>query len=906
MKHFKHYLLLAVVFVAFGISANAQQTGVKGVVLDLETLKPLSGVSVQISNSNQGTTTNDNGEFFIALPKNSTKEYRLVGNLIGYSSDSTTFSVTEDVPTMVSLSLLGEKAVLDAVVITRRRERASEIALLDMRKKSNLMVEAIGAQELSRKGVSDADAALTKMSGVTKSGSGANVFVRGLGDRYNSTSLNGLPLPSEDPLNKNISLDFFGTSVIDNINVNKTFNSSLSGDVAGANVDIISKELSGGDFFEIGASAGINSQAIQTEDFKKIDGTNWFGSLKETKSPVTSLTEYQFGNGWNTGSIKRPLNSSFSLAGGKRFRVGENNLNLFVTANMNSEYRHFDGVVRQTNTAGALITDQTMVRSQYNVSKTAMANLKYSFGNNYISINSMYIGDQSQDFSENFGRNIAEEDGDLRLWRRQHVVDNHLFVNQLLSRLQLADNWSLDLGAGFNVVSANEPDRRTTNLLYRDSTILFYNNAGGADNERYYSEISERGWALKAISSYKFENVNDYDRKVEFGYNGNLTKRDFEARLFWHNTMGGNPINGREYDIDGLLNGSALNNGGFELRTNFGGSLDPNYYRATRNIHSALASGTYQFNERLTAVLGLRYDRIDQDIDYRLQTNSSNVQPAIIKKDFFLPSLNVKYSVNENSNLRAAASQSYTLPQFIELAPFQNTFATFRSEGNARLIPVESINFDLKWELFPTSGELISVGAFYKRLKNPIARVETINNLMNYFNIGSSAQIAGVEVEFKKNLLRSMNSYGENILSAGANVSYLYSKQDLQSSQIQFGENTSSALQGASPLLVNADISYLYQGNNWRLTSSVVGNYFSDRIFMIGAVGFKNVIEKGVPTLDFIANADIGKRWGISIKARNLLNPKINLERETDFGDHIILESFKRGIDASAGVSYRF
>src|SRR5690606_24000814 len=116
---------------------------------------------------------------------------------------------------------------------------------------SNLMLEKIGSQELTRKGVSDAEGALTKMSGVTKSASGANVFVRGLGDRYNSTTLNGLALPSEDPLNKNISLDFFGTDIIQSIGVNKTFNPILGGDVAGADIDIVSKELTEDAFLEI-------------------------------------------------------------------------------------------------------------------------------------------------------------------------------------------------------------------------------------------------------------------------------------------------------------------------------------------------------------------------------------------------------------------------------------------------------------------------------------------------------------------------------------------------------------------------------------------------------------------------------------------------------------------------------
>ncbi len=906
MIKFSYYVAFVIFALIISVSTiKAQQFGVKGKVLDIETYQPISGVSIKIANTQYATSTDNAGEFSITLPEKQT-EYVLVSTFVGYNTDSTTFNLEQSEWEFIPVALVNANATLDEVVITRRRERASEIVLLEERRLSNLMVEKIGAQELSRKGVSDAEGALTKMSGVTKSASGANVFVRGLGDRYNSTTLNGLALPSEDPLNKNISLDFFGTSFIENISINKTFNPALLGDVGGANIDIVSKEFSGEDFLEIGASSGGNSQAISADDFKKIDGTNWFGSLSERKTPVTDLRQYEFKNSWNTSQIKTPINSSFTLSGGKKFNVGNGSLNLFVMGNMNSEYRYFDGVVRQTNTSGALIANQEMVRSQYNVSKTAMANLKYIFGKHYVAFNSMYIGDQGQDYGQNYGMNIPEEDGDIRLWRRQHVVDNHLLVNQLLSKLELTDNWKLDLGVGYNYVAANEPDRRTTNLLFRDGNYRFYNNANGADNERYYSEILEKGWALKAIATYKFDNPQDLDRKIEFGYNGNLITRDFDVRMFYHNVLGDLTVTNGIDDINSSFNAKTLQSNYFELGTNWGRtSFEPNWYKAKKDIHSALAVATYQFSEKFTGILGVRYDKINQDIEYKLQLRSSTVDPSIIDKNYILPSLNLKYALTEKSNLRAAASMSYTLPQFIELAPFQNTFATFRSEGNPDLIPVENTNFDLKWELFPSSGELISVGVFYKSMKNPIARVETINNLMNYVNIGSTAQVAGAEIEIKKNLLRTTTAYGDNVLAAGANVSYLYSDQELKTPAIQFVEER-SALQGASPLLVNADVSYLYHGSGWNLTSSLVANYFSDRVFMIGTTSFKNVIEKGVPTLDFVANAAIANKWGVNLRVRNMLNPKINLERETDFNENIVLESYRRGVDASIGVSYKF
>src|SRR5690606_37813935 len=113
--------------------------------------------------------------------------------------ESTKFHLQANAWDFVHVTLINTNSTLDEVVITRRRERASEIVLLEERRLSNLMVEKIGAQELSRKGVGDAASALAKMSGVSRVEGTSQVYVRGLGDRYNTTSFNGLPIPSNDP-----------------------------------------------------------------------------------------------------------------------------------------------------------------------------------------------------------------------------------------------------------------------------------------------------------------------------------------------------------------------------------------------------------------------------------------------------------------------------------------------------------------------------------------------------------------------------------------------------------------------------------------------------------------------------------------------------------------------------------
>src|SRR5690606_18244818 len=299
-------------------------------------------------------------------------------------------------------------------------------------------------------------------------------------------------------------------------------------------------------------------------------------------------------------------------------------------------------------------------------------------------------------------------------FRRSYVVDNHIFVNQLLSKLQLADLWQLDLGLAYNLVKSNEPDRRTLELLDIDQTGVFRLYDTQNYNERYYSDLTEKGWSGKAILAYKLENDQNFDRKIEFGYNGNIVDRDFNALILGHKKQGGMELNDVDIeDMDGIYGKESFDNNGFLLETGRGTSFEPYWYTGKKRVHSAILSGTYQFTDKLTALLGVRYDNVYQDIVYN--TNMSNTQlegPSEIKKNYVLPSLNLKYALTDKSNLRAAASMSYTLPQFLETAYFRNSFSTYSTIGNQNLVPVQSTNVDVKWELFPTNGELLSFGVF--------------------------------------------------------------------------------------------------------------------------------------------------------------------------------------------------
>ena len=907
------FLIIALLFCSFVFSQN--KGTISGIISDKDlNNEPLPFASVSLKGTTIGVSTDMEGKYSFAADAGS---YTLVISFVGYETAEIPVTVMANEKLEINRIIGSGSVTLEDVVLQNNSNREKETALLLDQKNAVTIKQTIGAQEMSRKGVSDAEGAMTKMTGVTKQQGEKNVFVRGLTDRYNSTSLNGMPLPSENPLYKNISLNFFSSDIIKSIGVNKTFGSEIYGDVGGANIDIQSKELTGNQGIEVSVSSGANSQTFNKDQFLKIDGGNWLGSVANKNPGLNNLSSYGFDNNINTGSQSLQLNSGLSVLGGRKFNIGENVLSVFLVGAFNNSYNYSEGTIKQTNNVGAIYQDQEFEKFNYNVSQTVMGNFKYKFrNNNTVSFNSLFIHDNTQSIGEYSGADDPQQEGDLRFVRRQQINNNNLFVNQLLSSLKLNEKWDLDLGAAFNMIRGNEPDRRSNNFLFRDGKYVLPTDSAG-ENDRYFSEISENDLSAKAVFSYKLSNESNLNRKIDFGYNFRSVARDFEALIFNHRIL---PPYLNEVDPmnpDGIFNQENLNNGVFELQTGRGTASNPRAfvpftYNGDRSIHAALGSFTYQFNSKFTAVVGARFEKVLQEVEYDTNlSNSINDGVAKIDETYILPNFNLKYNLSEKSIIRAAASMTYTLPQFIEVAPFRYQDVSFNTQGNPNLVPSENYNFDLKWELYPKSDEIFALTGFFKYIDNPIARSEIPSggNTLTFFNVGGKATALGLELEMKKNIfkVKGAENSNETTLAVGANVSYMSTKQQLDEPLPQFTKD-SDELQGASPLLANADISFRRSNDKYSFTSALVVNYFSDRIFSIGTTGYENVIEKGIPTLDFITNTGLGKNFGISLKVKNILNPDYRLVREFEVSDaqNVTLSTYKLGIDLSIGLTYKF
>lgn len=882
--------------------AMAANIKIKGAVKDKLSKEPLIGATIRLIGTPVGAVTDMDGQFELNGMGVLEGMYDIEVKYVGYKTEvRRKVRVENGNLVILNLELETDSQELSDVVVVAKKNRENENMLLLEQQKAVIAVQSVGVKELSRKGVSDAEGAVTKVAGVSKQDGVKNVFVRGLGDRYNATTFNGFALPSEDPEYKNISLDFFGTDVIQSVGVNKAFNAGGSSDVGGATIDIVSKELIGSGNFGIGISGGLNTQTL-TADFLKMDGVNSLGFANRTEPADNN--SWGFKNKLDPSENHLQVNRSYSISGGKRFHVGDNEdpLSFFVTAGHTTDYQYTDEVIRNTTTSGTIYKDMNGQKYTQNISQLALANVDYDMQNrHHMSYNFMMIHSNAQSVGDYNGKNsiFSDDHGNLGLTRRQQTNDNLLIVNQLMTNWGLTKTLSLDAGASYNIVKGYEPDRRINNLTKAEDG---YTLLRGNSQQRYFSTLNEDDMNIKAGLVYRLKDNVEEISNIRLGYTGRFVDDNFEATEY-NLTVGHSSAfpSLNDFSLDDYYNQENLSSGWFEIQKNI------DKYTVTKNIHSVYAEATYQFNRQWIVNLGMKYDKVDIDVDYNVNRGGSEGSDKIAK-DYFLPSVNLKYNLNVKNSLRLGASKTYTLPQAKEISPYRYVGVNFNSQGNPNLKPSDNYNIDLKWDFNPSTGEVISLTGFYKLIKNPISRIEVASagGYLSYENIADEATVAGVEVEIRKNLfVRPVGNgtTGMSKLSFGLNGSYIYTNAKMPMATV----STGSQLEGAAPWIANFDLSHNFSKGERSFINTLVLNYVSDKIYTIGTQGFQDIMEQGIVTLDFVSQAKLNKYLSLTLKARNLLNPAYKLSREAnESGEKVVLGDYKKGINISLGVSCTF
>lgn len=905
-----------------GSAALFAQTNNKleGTLYDQKTNQPLADKNFTVEGLNIQGKTDSNGHYEISVPEDA---FQLDIKVEGYQTSTQNLTESNTYNLYLNpVDISNSNIDLSTAVVTATKSKSSEANLLNMQKKSVNLITNIGAEELARKGVGDAATAVTKISGISKIEGTNLVYVRGLGDRYISTSLNGLTLPSNDPEYKNIDLSIFNTDIIDYLSVDKVYSSKLSGDFSGAGIDIISKNYTDNKgMFEFSLGTSINSNAIGQDNFMLQDGPSLTGFSK-INIPTNPLNSFNFSTKLNP-KTSTTIAPNFGLKAGKTFRIGEQGkLGLFATANFSSNYDYIEGLNQIVNAQGGqggrLKSFDPFQRYSYKTNSTGMFNANYKINKDHtIRYNLLFINssDQRKEVYSGYVRDLAENDNGLIL--RNTYTQNKLMVNQLLGDHKLTDRISLDWGLAYNNIKSDIPDRTHNTLAYDDSLngyrLVQFTTT---DNNRYFHNLKEDSYGANIGLNYKLKQSADGLEKgfVRVGYSGRIVRREFEAIQFnfrINSLQLSNVVDPN--NLDAFFNQASFNNGNFSTTT-YSGTLAPQYYNGDQDINAGFASLEYNFTDKLSAILGVRYENILQSIEWRTQLSSS-LQKNKLEENYFLPSVIVKYAINNKQNLRFAASKTYSLPQFKERAQFLYEDVLQTEYGNPYLYASQNYNVDLKWEIFPSRGELISVAGFGKYIQDPINKViiASSSNDISWIN-GDYGYVVGAELEVRKNLI-NFGAVGKNTLSAGLNASYMKTDQEIDAEKVRKETNgvynlnlttPKAALVGASDFLINADVSYVKQfDRGGELMATAAYTYYSDRIFALNNEQRGNLVDKGFGSLDFILRSKLNKNIGINFAARNILNPEFKRVQENATG-HVDAVSYKRGANFGLSVNYNF
>ena len=903
----------------------AQNGTISGTILDKEmNNEPLPFANVTIKGTTIGVATDIDGKYTISLTPGS---HILVIGFIGYETKEIPFTIEANETKEINYSLASTSVQMDEVEIVSVVSKEKESALLQEQQKAVEIKQSIGAEEISKKGIGDVAAAVAKTSGISKQEGSSDIYVRGLGDRYNSTTMNGLPLPSNNPSTKNMSLDVFSTDIVEYIGIDKTYNFKNYGDFAGANVDIVSKTYKGSGMIEVGSGMNANSNAISQNKFYLQDGPNFHGFSNES-IPNNPLNGYNFTTSWDKQAAT-PVGSSFYLRGGDSYSVGSNGkLSFFLNASFDNSYNYKEGARRgSVNTQGIAVKDLFRKAYEYQTSSNAMANINYKINSNHnIKWNSMYINSTSQKHEEFTGIIDAFDAPGNGYVSRSTFDRTSLLINQLLGNHTLGNRINFDWGISYNMMTNVIPDRMQNTFVALDNnnpaSPLIVSDLNKSDNHRYFQEMTDDEVAGNFTLSYKFGKTADDKYKGKFiaGYSARYKEINFDATQFNFDILPPNvtlPIIDLN-NIDGFFNQNGIDLGYYNIVTFRGGlsspnALDPQNYNGQQIISAGFGAIEYQFTPKLFVIAGFRSEYIIQDIFYSTSLKTGKKLTDTME---YLPSLTAKYEINEKQNIKLAASKTYTLPQFKERAPFLFEEVGQSYFGNENLYNSTDYNFDLKWEMFPKNGEVISFTGFGKYIQNPINQVTVASatNDISWVNSGEKAIGLGIEGEWRKNLFsRENNTTGEKTnLGFGLNVSYLFTNQDLDTEKV-INENPGisvaftnqdSRLTGASDLLVNSDISFNKEFKNDKsLTATLAGGYFSDRIYALGVTGKGDLVDSEVITLDFILKYNVSKNIGFGFSAKNLTDPTI--ERTQDI-QNVVVDSYKKGRNFSISMKYSF
>ncbi len=906
--------------------AIAQNGSLEGVVKDAKNGEALIGATVAlIGQQTIGASTNIDGDFsIVAAPGNYLLKVQYVGyktkeieGVVVVSNSKTSLSITLDTDNDKTLS---------EVVIRSSVKKETINSLITYQKNTNMVAQVISAEAVSRSPDKNTGEALKRISSASLV-DGKYLVVRGLGDRYNQAMLNGSLLSSTEADRKTFSFDLFPAGMIENIIINKTASPDMPGEFAGGLIQINTKDIPSENFLRVQIGTGSNSQTIGRDFYTSKGGKwDWLGMddgtralpaaypSREAMAKMSAHDRYaiskEFSNNWSYGKKTAPLNASFQASGGFSSRWFNKRIGGVLALNynnQNSKTTSTRALYAQSGTVQKILDYQEEGYAK-NVLWGALANVSMELNENHkISFKNIFNINSENNTLLRTGRNNdygASINAYQLAFKSTRFLSSQLIGSHYLQASKIKLNWT----ASYVNLNESVPDLRRMEYRKADGENDYIASVQSllpalSYASRFYSSLKDNIFLGNFDLSRPFE-LWGLNHQIKAGYMAQKKDRTFSSRPI-------GMVDGNQellkLSYDKIFATENIGPGKFNINE----LTDKDYdYTAGSLLNAGYLMLNNEINNKLKLVWGLRFEHYSQVVDGFRSNRPTSIDNSV---GDFLPSFALTYKLDPKTNIRFGASQTVIRPEFRELSPF--AFYDFELlgavRGNPDLKRTKISNVDLRYEIYPRIGELITLGVFYKTFTNTIEQFynETGVATSSYtFGNAPTANGYGAEVEIRKKLDFILPAFTP--ITFFANGSYIYNKVNFSITDLNGKEvKADRPMQGQSPYVINTGLQY--DGDKTGTSVTALFNMIGRRIFVVGNNQNPNIWEAPRPTLDLqIAQKLFNNKADIKLNVSNILNQKANFYQDkNDNGRYDVTTDYLRisklsGIGMSLSFAY--
>ena len=943
MKNFIKSLVLFSLTVLTPIQVFAQTGKISGTIMDGEFNEPMAFANVLIKNTTKGTTSDFDGKYAVDIEPGL---YTVVFSYIGYQTiEISDVAVVANDDVIVDVTLNTNS--LENVIITTTVRKNTESAVLDLQKKSITLLDGLSAQTIKSSGASNIASAVKNVPGVSIQG-GKYVYVRGLGDRYTKSILNGVDIPGLDPDRNTVQMDIFPTNILDNIIVVKSAAAEYPADFTGGVIDVVTKDFPTKANYSVSVGAGYNPNMHLRDDFLSYTGskTDFLGyddgmrnlpvnrnqsipGTFENSSILTNMTDV-FNKELSAKQTNSGANFDFGFTAGNQYDVGENKLGYQFSLSYKNQTQFYDDRVdgtyikdeNNTSITELLGTRRSNgIEGKSNILFSTLAGIVYKREQAKYKLNFLHI-QNGESTAGLYNQEIAQAGGGSGF--EPIKKDALLFTERSITNLLLggqhsfADgDWKLDWKLSPTLSRVYDKDHRITPLQQSDNGEYFISPSAASFPIRIWRNLEEVNVVGKLDVTRKYS-FKERPAKLKFGVSQTIKQRDFFIDDYTFTKSG--TLQVQNGNSDNLLSEGNIWTPETDQGTHlvFGDLFEKsNAFDAIQNVSAAYVSNEFGVTEKLKAVVGLRTELFTSIYTGQNQAGTEIFKDeTIIDKLDFFPSANLIYGLNDNTNLRLSYSRTTARPSFKEASKSQifDPITNRLFIGNIDLDPSYINNFDVRAEFFGENSEMIALSGFYKDFTDPIELTfyESAPDQLTPRNLGN-ASVVGVEFEFRKSLGFIVNSL-EN-LKFNINASYIESSltmfEDEYTRRVNAARDGESVdkkreLQGQSPYLINTGLNYT--DAEMGLQTGLFFNVQGKTLEVVGTGIVPDVYTVPFNSLNFTLNKKFGaeKKSSVDIKISNILDSKRKSVYESYNATDQIFTQLNPGTEFSIGYSYSF